>query len=68
MTNVIKLARVRRGFSQSELAEMLGVSQATISLWEKGRAMPNTRRLPAVANALGISVEAFFGGQTWTGS
>jgi len=37
----IKETRIRVGLSQNELAEKLGVSQPTISLWERSRGQPS---------------------------
>ncbi|MGP4071301.1 helix-turn-helix domain-containing protein [Piscibacillus sp. B03] len=35
--NTLKLARVLVGFSQLELAEKLGINQATLSRYEQGK-------------------------------
>lgn len=37
--------RKRRGLSQEELAEAVGVSRQTISKWEMGRAVPDTTNI-----------------------
>lgn len=46
----------RKGYTQTELAEKLGVKQATISGWQNGLRMPRTKQLPVIAQALGVSV------------
>ena len=33
-------ARTRRGFTQAELAEAVGVTERSISLWERGKVIP----------------------------
>jgi transcriptional regulator with XRE-family HTH domain len=42
--------------SQAELAERLGIRQQSVSAWITGEAAPRTRRLPAIAAALGVSL------------
>lgn len=54
-------ARIRgyregRGLQQTELADKLGVDQATISRWETGRSPMGIDEVIAVAEALGIDV------------
>ena len=44
----IKEIRSRLNLSQSELAEKLGVSFATVNRWEKGKARPNIKAMKAL--------------------
>lgn len=37
----LKMLRQRSGLTQVQLAELLGVRQATVSDWERGKAEPN---------------------------
>jgi len=46
--------RVAAGLSQRELAEQLGVSQATMTRWEGGRARPNWYDITRYAKALEV--------------
>lgn len=48
----VKTARIRKGLTQSQLAEQLGVSKATVSGWELGAANPGADRLAALSRAL----------------
>lgn len=50
--------RQRRGLSQNELREKLGVSRQTISKWENGQVLPDAYNLKALAKILDISVDA----------
>lgn len=51
----IRRLRKQRGFSQDQLAEQVGVSQATISEWERGVVMPSKQE--ELAKALGVKVD-----------
>lgn len=46
----------KKGYTQTELAERIGVKQPTISGWVQGLNQPRTKQLPVIAQALGVSV------------
>lgn len=48
--------RHQAGLTQVELAKAVDVPQATIALWEWSSSPPRSQALPAMANALGVSV------------
>lgn len=50
-------ARERAGFTQTGLAALIGVTQASISAWERGAAPPHTQHLQPLATALSVRVE-----------
>lgn len=52
-----KLARMFSGYTQSELAKMLGVTPGAVSQWEQGKTAPNIKLLKPLAGLLGMSVE-----------
>jgi len=56
----IRMARERKGWTQTELAREVGVADAQISRWETGRTMPRHEALEALAKALGTTAERFF--------
>ena len=59
MKNVnLKIAVLRKscGFTQQELADLLGVSFQTVSKWENHVTMPDITMLPALAELFGVSV------------
>lgn len=56
----IRDLRDRRGLSQSELAERIGVTQATISAWESGRRAAGIDDLVVLAGVLEVSVGSLF--------
>ncbi len=53
--------RKMRCISQKELAERIGVSQAVVSLWENGSALPTIERLVAITRVLRCSADALLG-------
>lgn len=55
--------RKKRGLSQEELANIVGVDSTAVSHWENGFARPGIARLLTVASALGISVEELIDGE-----
>lgn len=56
----VKELRKARGLSQEKLARLAGVSRSQLSEIETERKPANTRRLAAIAAALGVPVEALF--------
>ena len=49
-------ARVNANLTQREFAKKCGVSESTVIAWETGRRFPNVKRLTAIEQALGISL------------
>lgn len=56
----IKMLRQSRGLNQSEFSDVMGVTQATVSRWERG-AMPEAKHLRAIAELAGLTMEEFLG-------
>lgn len=54
----IRQTREQQGLSQKRLAELLGVSQPTVSDWESGRKNPTLDNLTKIAELLGCSVDS----------
>lgn len=57
---VLRKARKNRGVTQIQLAEKLGVTQATVARYEKGIMTPEVRRITQIAKVLGVSVQELF--------
>lgn len=53
-------ARKKAGLTQTELAAKIGVSQASVAMWECGSKYPSSDKLPAIAVALGCSIDDLF--------
>jgi len=57
----LRSVRERRHLTQSSLASIASVSEASIRKWETGRGEPSPRSLLKLADALGVSVEQLTG-------
>lgn len=53
----IRAFRKLKGFTQTELADLLGVSIAIVGTIERGTRRPDARMLKRIAEALGIDQE-----------
>ncbi len=53
--NFISEKRKEKGYTQSKLAQELGVSEKTISKWECGKGFPDTTLILPLCDVLGIS-------------
>lgn len=60
--SIIARQRKVKGLTQKQLADMLKVSNKTISKWETGEGFPDITILPALAEALSITVDELLGG------
>jgi transcriptional regulator with XRE-family HTH domain len=58
----IRSARGAAKLSQSALATRLGVTQASVSLWETGSRVPNVEVLRRIAVSLGCSLNVLLRG------
>lgn len=58
--NYICELREKKGLSQSELGERLGVSNKAVSKWENGGAYPSSELMLPLARALGVSIEELY--------
>lgn len=56
----IQERREAQGMKQTEVAVKMGVSQGTISEWEKEIYLPKARQLPLLAHVLGCSIDELF--------
>ena len=61
----IKAKRSERGFTQEELAGVLGVSKAAVSKWENGQSYPDITMLPKIAQLFYITMDELFDFALW---
>lgn len=59
----IRQLRDRAGMSQRQLAKKLSITQPAVVAWEMERCQPRIKKLPAIAKALGVSVEELMFGK-----
>lgn len=57
----LKEVRIKRGLTQTELGEKLGVKQSTFTNWENGKREPNFEIVIKLADLLEVSVDWLFG-------
>ena len=55
--------RKEKGLTQKQLSEILGVSDKTVSHWEREESAPDISILPLLANTLGITVDELLAGE-----
>jgi putative transcriptional regulator len=60
LVNRLKVARVERGFSQSDLAALAGVTRQTISSIETGQYCPSALLAFVIAKRLRAPVDGLF--------
>lgn len=52
--------RKNHGYTQVKLAELLGVDQSTVSLWESGKTAPNRKTASRLAAIFECTVDELF--------
>lgn len=58
---MIKSLRIERGLTQPQLAELVGVSNGMISIWENNINEPKASNLKALAKALDTPIGVLIG-------
>ena len=56
----VKLARIKAGLNQEELAEKADLSRETIGAVERGEKSPTIETIGSIADALGIEIHKLF--------
>lgn len=57
----LKIARERKGISQKDMAESIGVAKSTYSLYESGNREPNVQTIKKIADVLNVSADELLG-------
>ena len=60
----IKRYRLKKGMTQEQLANAVGVSNQAVSKWECDGSIPDGLLLAPIADALGITIDSIFGRDT----
>jgi transcriptional regulator with XRE-family HTH domain len=58
MMPTIREMREQRGWTQAQLANMVGVHQRAVYFWESGKRMPQVPQLRRLSEVFGVSMEA----------
>lgn len=58
---MIRQARIDKGYTQSELGDLIGVSNKAISRWENGDTVPNTETLKLLSREFDVSINTLLG-------
>lgn len=53
----IKFFRIQSGYTQAELAKMIGTDRASISRYENGEMIPNVYKAVKIATLMGTTCE-----------
>ncbi len=61
---VIKQLREKKGLTQTQLAELLGVSSKAVSKWETCKGLPDISLIEPLSTALGVCVSELMTGNT----
>ena len=57
MKYTLKMLRVGKGLTQTDLALELNVNRKTISAWEKGKSLPAVDMIDAICKFFGVSYD-----------
>lgn len=61
LNETISFYRKKQGLTQEQLAQLLGVTNQSVSKWESGQCCPDITLLPQLADIFGISIDELFG-------
>ena len=56
----IRALRLRKGLTQEQVAQQLGVTYQAVSKWENGTNTPDIALLPEIAAFFGVTIDALF--------
>lgn len=59
--STIAAKRKEKGWTQTELAERVGVNQIQVSRWENGKHLPTLEQFVCIADALNCSLDELAG-------
>lgn len=60
---VILTLRKEKGMTQKQVAEAIGISDKTVSKWERGFGCPDVSLLPELSVVLGVNIEQILSGE-----
>lgn len=60
LADKIILQRKKNGWTQEELAELMGVTRQSVSKWESAQAIPDIKKVIALSELFGVSTDYLF--------
>lgn len=57
----ISTYRIKRGLSQYDLGELVGMSTSTVGMWETDKRDPNSKMIVKLANIFGVTCDELLG-------
>ena len=57
----LKVLRKKKGLTQQQIADEIGVNRGSYSNWEKGKREPSFENLVKLADLLEVSLDSLFG-------
>lgn len=57
----LKVLRKKKGLTQQQIADEIGVNRGSYSNWEKGKREPSFKNLVKLADLLEVSLDSLFG-------
>lgn len=57
----LRIAREKKGLTQKDVAETIGVAKSTYSLYESGSREPNVQTIKKIADTLDVSADVLLG-------
>ncbi len=58
---IIKSLRIEKGMTQTQLASLLFTSQDTVSLWERGKSLPDVSAVINMTKIFNVSADYLLG-------
>lgn len=59
--NRLSILRKSRGYTQNDVAQIMGVKNSAVSKWECGRTLPDAEQLTALAKFYDVTVDYLLG-------
>lgn len=56
----LKIARIRKGLTQKDVAEKLQVTQQTVGAWERGLSLPRPHKMQQIEDLYGVPKDQLF--------
>lgn len=65
---LIRALRTEKNMTQKQLAQLLSITDKTVSKWERGLGLPDVALLPELSRVLGVDIEYLLSGEYSAGN